>query len=909
MYKHLLLFILFINIAIVNTAEVWYKVKSDSTKGKSPVEISFLKDTLRQKSGEFSFNSVIMQNHSSSPITFTLRLKVPTFFRMLRQADEKYTLAPGEKKSFPLRIQGESMAEGHVSHTIYAEATDASGNSMTSASYQIILEPISEWKALLPKRESFFNMSDKEAILEVFLTNMGNMREEISFEYVTSEAFTVKEAPPKVILAPGTDSVLRLVFSFQEKNYAAKKSENLMIRMQSTSGKKTILFTNLTPMATSVRQHQTRWYRMNTLIDVGAQSIGRTNPFYYVNITGNIPMEKNRSLSYFYRSNFVSNLGGAVTGTLLNIQYRSKRFSISAGDQTQLYERIIFGLGGSMSYKIGNSEIEIVGAKNRLRPIQTFGGRYTYNFSKDNKLSIQALQEKDDSTGTLANIYHARYEQAFNKETSLLFGVGYGREHLTNREQGLSEEGYRFMGQFNKEGKRYNLRLNGDYSSDFYPGITRGATSILVSASIRIGNWFLGPIYRKAKNSSRFLGDIRQINFPFNTNVYELEMKHRGKGYNIEIGSGYSYENQSDASIESYGLRVNAGASFARNGYLRFYGYTSASRLLGGEKKYFLRYNTTMDIRYEFFGMNARYRRGPFFIGEVSRFGEEQSVWDEMQISPYLEKTFLNTRLNVRARYDFIRNYGNSNTFSTVGGDVRYNITKDLSASVSASYNTSFRNNRFFMNTGLRKQLHVPLVGLTRYHKLKVVLFKDTNANGKFDEGEEAISQAALKIRDNFFVTDKQGSAIYNNIEKGEYLLDLTSVMPGKGWRPINGYTKNLIVSHSMTHYVPYVQGKFIQGKIELERAKYSEMMISLANIRITITDKEGRSFLAFTDEEGKFSVDLPDGIYEVVLNEKVFSDKFKIMIGKAVVDLVNTDSGNITFEVKEVSRQINIKK
>ena len=172
MYKYLPLFIFFFKIATGNTAEVWSEAKSDSTKDESPVEVYFLKDTLRQKSGEFGFNSVIMQNRSSSPVTFTLRVKAPAFFRMLRKADEQYTLAPGEKKTLPLRLQGESNAEGNVPHTVYAEVKDVSGQVMASASYQAILEPVSDWKALLPKQESFFDMSNKETVLEIMLKNI-----------------------------------------------------------------------------------------------------------------------------------------------------------------------------------------------------------------------------------------------------------------------------------------------------------------------------------------------------------------------------------------------------------------------------------------------------------------------------------------------------------------------------------------------------------------------------------------------------------------------------------------------------------------------------------------------------------------------------------------------------------------
>lgn len=159
------------------------------------------------------------------------------------------------------------------------------------------------------------------------------------------------------------------------------------------------------------------------------------------------------------------------------------------------------------------------------------------------------------------------------------------------------------------------------------------------------------------------------------------------------------------------------------------------------------------------------------------------------------------------------------------------------------------------------------------------------------------------------FFTDKNGLIVYKNTEPGIYKADFGHSTLLKGWIPSEGNAQTFQLNSNRTVYVPYKVSRVLVEKLNVQKDQLSDMPFNTANIRVNVTAEKGEVNSTLTDENGEFHFNLPAGKYIFSLSESVFGDQFKPVSFSQSADLVNNQTVNLYFEIKQKRRAINIKK
>ena len=213
------------------------------------------------------------------------------------------------------------------------------------------------------------------------------------------------------------------------------------------------------------------------------------------------------------------------------------------------------------------------------------------------------------------------------------------------------------------------------------------------------------------------------------------------------------------------------------------------------------------------------------------------------------------------------------------------------------------------INLSIRKNLNLPLPGIRKFETMQVVLFKDINADSIYNDGDEVLPGATVRINGKSFISDEKGKISYKNVSRGIYDLDLTSSAL-KNWAPRSTYRQSVQVNKETNIFIPFKKIAYFTGKVTLKKAVNSAKTFSVSNIKIIAVNSKGETFTTLTTENGSFSFSLPEDRYEVRIFSSYFDPSFRVEESVLYADLTNQLSVKpLEFVVTEQKRQINIRK
>jgi hypothetical protein len=232
-----------------------------------------------------------------------------------------------------------------------------------------------------------------------------------------------------------------------------------------------------------------------------------------------------------------------------------------------------------------------------------------------------------------------------------------------------------------------------------------------------------------------------------------------------------------------------------------------------------------------------------------------------------------------------------------------------------------------FFGLGVKKKIGVPVSG-KKFHKLSVSVFKDLNGNGKQDKDEQGLKNVLVNIkplfkdtsltnysglRDNgeHFITNDQGKVAYSNLPRGSYIVKIVPLSENGGF--FAGNEQVVKIDGNKDLMMPLNQGVQLTGLLVSERDPTSvdfDKKLDLSKVRVTALDSLGKSFTTLTDKDGRFSMRLPAGIYQLSINENALPDNFELEQKLTSIEMITvSDVYNITFFIKERKRKMNIKR
>lgn len=891
--------------------------------------VVFLKDTLFQVGNSFSFNRVSITNTSSVKQMFGLSLDLPDNWQTLFDNRKVFQLQPSETVELPLRI---AAAYGALSDKLYTITLTINNNAVgvkTAYHYIAKVQANANWKAAVIIPDIKLDHINRETDFQFHITNTGNIKENFMINYTTSLVLTVPKRNHQISVRPGKDTTIRVGIIVDKRDLEGFKPQDVAISVVNSLDKtQQTLVQHVFSNNAVFRENASGWYTMPISIEFVSQNFNnKQQQLNYVNSSGVLSLDNQRSLSYYYRSNdFDSQATQPRNGSPLNnisskyesLTYTTKQWKLSVGNQTEFGAFLIDGVGARLGYKTANNNysFDAVGVKSRIGDADQFSLKQELNLDQTSDIINTSLLnlDKKQKQNSILNI--SEYDRIFGKKGQLSLIGAYGVDDIYQPGVSGSHTGAMAGINYYYNSPALTIRSLNSRSGKYFPGLEQGVTRSSDEVRIIMGNFFVGSIAEYNDRSVTVLDSNKLVSlFSGKTTEYGLRTGF-SKGRNSLTITG-SIVNQLQDSVTSVPFKSNKLSISAGLGFLKHLNFT----LSGSYSQSFAQNDPGFSkpinsiaafgtLQNNFDGINFRIDDGPIYYSDLLNYVKNGVRQDRLQIAPYAERYFFKSALDIRTELDYINDMTYKQRSIGPRVDIYLNLLRS-GLSVHLYGNRSFGGpgNINSLNLSVRKSFDLPLVGLQRYRSLKVILYKDNNGSNVYDEGDDPISEATLRIGEQYFTTNSKGEVYYKNIKTGLYTLDLGQVSSLKGWIPKKGYKQQINFDRSQEWYIPYEKSRFLSGTLNVVKDKLSKLEFNPANIRITAISSKGESYTTLTDETGAFFLNLPADTYLVQINTNVFSEDFRVLRETLNADLNTKTEENLAFEVREKKRSINIRK
>jgi hypothetical protein len=900
-----------------------------SAQGSNDFKVVFLKDTLLQVGNSFSFNKVSITNTSSVKQAFGLSLELPANWQTLFDNRKVFQLAPSETLELPLRVAAAYGALSNKLYTISLIMNNAAAGIKMAYHYAAKMQANANWKALVVTPDIKLDHINRETYFQFHVTNTGNIRENFIINFTSGMELTLPNRNNQISVEPGKDTLLKVGIIVDKRDLEAFKPQDISISVtNSVDRTQQTLVQHVFSNNTIFKENPSGWYTAPISIEMVSQNFNsKKQALNYVNSSGYLSLDNHRSLSYYYRSNdFDSQASRTANASPLsnvsskyeNLTYSTSQWKLSAGNQTEFGAFLIDGVGGRVAYKTANDYygFDAMGVKSRIGNADQFSLKQEINLNKTSDIVNTSLLDfdKKQKQNSLLNI--TEYDHIFGKKGQLSLIGGYGINDIYQPGASGSRNGTMAGVNYYFNSKSLTIRSLNSTSGRYFPGLEQGVTRSSDEVRFLIGNFFIGSIAEYNDRSLTILDSNKLVSlFSGKTTEYGIRTGfNKGRNSIAITGSVVNQLQDSITSVPFNSNKLSISASLVFFKHLNFTLSGSYSRSLAQNDVNFLKPINSLaafgTLQNNLDGINFRIDNGPIYYSDLLNYVKNGVRQNRMQVAPYAECYFFKTALDMRLEMDYINDITNAQRSIGPRLDIYLNLLRSGLA-VHFYGNRSFggAGNVNSLNISIRKSFDVPLVGLHKYSSLKVILYKDNNGSNLYDEGDEPIPDASLRIGEQYFTTNNKGEVYYKNIKAGLYTIDLGQVSSLKGWIPKKGYKQQINFDKSQEWYIAYEKSRFLSGKLNVVKDQLSKLEFNPANIRITAISSKGESYTTLTDESGSFFLNLPADAYRVLINTNVFNENFRVLQESMGADINSKMEENVVFEIREKKRTINIRR
>lgn len=879
------------------------------------LEISLLKDTVIQNGTIHSFNRVRIINRSPSKQIFGLEVNVPSGWNSLFENRAAYSIEPNQVLDLPVRVAAPNSALSNQLYVISLILSDGGIGGKTAYSYVAKVQGNSRWRASLPSQNLKIDRINRETYFQISLSNSGNIDQTFILNFNTPLELTLPKRNTKVRVKAGSDTLVQVGIITEAKYLTAFKPQDIIIDISNEENENYMLVQKVYSNNTLFRENPSRWYTAPVSIELVSQNFNiKSQKIYYINSSGTLDLSKNRSLSFNYRTNdFYSESNNSTR--FANLDYTTKHWNISLGDQREFSSFIIDGLGMRLERRSDNGyRFAALGVRSRLGNARQFSIEQEFPSKSDAIIINRTLANLDIDKGINSYSNVLEYSKTFKKSGTLSLSGGYGLEDIKNSFLSARTQGQAAGVRYDYNSPAFIIRTANNLTTRNFPGLERGVRRSSNEFRFKMKQFFTGAIAEFNDRSVSTL-DSSQFIYLFGgrTSEYGFRTGLIKNRTNITLTASVVDQLQdslNNAPFRSNKLNLNTAFGLTKQLSLSFSGNLAKSFSTIDSMKSVYALNAFGSLQAKGMGLSFRYDNGPLYYSEILAYQLSGLKNNRFQISPYLETNFFKSALNTRVELNYAREVATKEKSLVVRLDLGLDLNKrGLSLRFYGShefYNTQGMN---ALNLSIRKNLSMPVFGFQKYQSLKVTLFKDNNNSGVFDLYDEVIPDANIKIGNQYFTTNKNGQATYKNLSPGTYPIDLGQISNIKGWIAKNGFKPSVTVTKSQDLYIPFQQSRVLSGKLNLLKDPLSKKIFDPSNIRITAINSNGESFTTLSNQEGNFFLNLAEGNYIVQINSNVFSEDFRILQPSFEVDLKNKEEAFVTFEIRERKREINIRR
>ncbi len=932
---------------------------SQKTNINSVLEASFILPQISQKTGELSFNVVEVKNNSDEAIRILPILDLPYGWVMFSTSFTDTIVPPNSKISLPFRFRTPTKAISNIEHTISFKALSAKDKILIEANCIVKLEAFHSWDVLIPEKRVFFYPRMNLTHFDIEVINNGNTDEIISLDIIPDskillEGINISDFRQEIQLGPNSDTTLRFTATYVYSEDRVFDVSKVQIHASVEDKKlfRAVLIEkysdNYAPFEVDRNlAHETEF---------GVRTFSRNDDVLpFIKARGSTEFKNESHFNYNFTYFDLTKTENFISNSYYNFLYTWDDFNVGLGAFSSLLGRNLYSRNSIMVSDIigvsSTSSIEGYASYSLMSPKTSLAAGYHFKNDKVNMLGSVAYDVDGlKNTNTASLVLNSGRVQIANNHFASAILYGYHENHyLANKYQ---QFGYAWdINYYGKITNNLTFHFTNNFGSPDIPGPQMGLLNIFTRLKYSLANsknyitaQYLNSSrnYYNVNNEGYRLPEIR-LKDQYGSILYNSNTNKKFRWY---IGPSIEYYHSSNP-IPKENKRVEFNIQKYRMEFKGFFGRHLMLNIKYGLGKFqYQEIENQTETRYDFhllgdyhnngYGLRISYDYGPMVNMGLYQYALDAGN-NSVNISPSAIKTYFKGRVSLSMfanyMYRFDLKYGSLN----VNPKIETYVYKDWYLIVGGTYNYTqqtynefdSRRSFYYLEFSIKKRWGKSDNNKWKkdLRRLKVQLFQDENGNGEMDNYEKGISNVKIRLqiinlasntlRGNFpvditLLSNDKGIVTFNSIPKGFYKITIIPLSDLKEYFYVNKSNEQVELTKNSVYSIPFQKASKIVGNVNLKRQKFTQDangIIELANIKVTAYNKLGNNYSTFTKADGSFTIYAPGNHDYQIRIKNVFGDNFRILKNDIQMQLVDTTSTHVIFEIVEQNRKINFKK
>ncbi|SOE20476.1 hypothetical protein SAMN06298216_0966 [Spirosomataceae bacterium TFI 002] len=887
-----------------------YDSKAQGFENGNNISLSLLKDSLNLSPGQFGFNVLTITNFGAIDMSFGGKAMLPQGWTLLKEFPNHIFVPAGQTVSIPIRIRSNAVSYGGVKYPIKLEIFDPQSGNTSRSFFDCHINENTSWKAELLEPTKFVSDAETLPDFRFRIENRGNRIEGFDIDFKSGFNLTVPSDGFQLFLKPGTDTTITIGIRSRTLD---QLSDQVRVQIRARNTNKVLIQKIFIVTDLYIPRENTRYSLPLNLQWSGSNLLEGERIFQSIDFNTYFNLKNDSRISMRYRSMGMGRSNNSKNN-FFELNYSFKNGNVSFGNYQDLQFVLLDGIGVSFDHSTHKNSFKAFAIKGRIASDYSLGVKVENKLKKEITLSHEAFYVENQQT-KLSDVLGV-HELASYKNVQSNFKITGGYSYEQSKLFNHAEIGYTGGAQINKELKWFSLRSNFNTFSTYFPGVNRGMTYHNHDLRFKLGQVFIGAFGNQVhRKPGVFNFDFTEVapRFAIKNEEYGLQFGIKGERLNLMarvMQVGQLQFNEGNPPMAGSKAMINIFTTKAKfQQYYQFYALKSTFGRVD-QLANNMTYGSYINFRYKGFGINSKFDYGPNFYFDFLYLDRTGTLPIRNQHSIYFQNQngkYIRNRTSVHY-YSLSRNTTSS---LQVSNDTYIDIPKlGLNLNFSVSTNLMEINRSPILSVSVNKSLNIPLPFFKKFNTLKLSLFKDNNNNNVYDEGEESVNGATIKVNDKFLSTNGKGEVQLQNVKKGNYVIDYQSVDNQYGWKTKSITRDTVKLQKDKTVYISFKKTNTISGKINVERAPYSiNKAPDLLGIKVIAINLNGETFQTLTDENGNFFFNLSDDIYVVQIPTNLYGNIYKFDQSKFQVNLFEQRDPTIELNLVEKSRKLNIKK
>jgi hypothetical protein len=878
---------------------------------------SLLHDSMvAENNKDFLFNNITITNVSNAKLSLLVTIVIPNGWQTVSDKVITVNLDPNGSTVIPMRVAPFNSNTAGWKQVRIEYRNTVTGESRNDF-FSVREKEFTKFKARLPNPNLVLPGYQKLISIPIYVKNLGNTPATYKINYQND--FFHLDGQSSVDLAGGADTSLNVTLVVNENEWTMLKKEDVKI-VVSNNGDAYNLMQNISRVGYILKDHPSAYADMPLQLEAGTISQGQTAVQYYGALYGSVDIDSKDKVAIALRTNTISKTQTIDNG-LARLDYTGEHIQASVGNIMEMTDFLMDGYGAKAGYSWGknnNNKIVLYGEiKSRTGNSNVFGTNMQFGLKDKIKLITSISSDLDNLNKLNSTIARETIDMKLSEKLRLDLIGGVSLEQTgvqlvdnSSSSQSGSTVGYNL--QFTD--KHLSVLSSALYNSDAFAGVYKGQRLQSHDVRFAVGKLFIGGYYDYSyKAQSTYVDSVLMKNvFGLSSENYGGRMGYSMKAGNIIVSAGQQNQLQAGADnnfelVFRY-LNLNTTLNFTRHINLNLNSYTGNSSAASQNVNNVFVSSSMGSLNIYNSGIAFRYDQGPFYYSDFSTYIQNPQNTERMLVSPFVDFQLFKDQLSLRAQYNYTETVPATGATSNFMMNISYaNPLKGYDFHLTGTLPIQGQENSAYLNASVRMRLNAPCIALRKYYRVRIVLFKDMNSNGKRDDDEDPIAGQMISVNGNLFVSDDNGIITYENVEKGVFKGDFGYTSKIRGWAPRDGAMQTFNARGNATFYVPYRKCRVLSGKLNVVNDENSNIKFDPSKIKVTAVSDDNVSYSTLTDENGEFFFNLPTGHYTVSLSTVAFDEHFRPTQFSQQADMQNNETMTLYFEIRQRKRQINI--